>query len=125
MTNALQQMKHSSIKTFSSHFIAGTRGEMDGMGEVEEERDEAEEEKRVGEGVMEVMEEEEGKGKKGSADTLLSPPPFFSPLYLFSPPPFTPLLPSPSAPFSLSFIYFMEILFPHTEIDTKTKKQKL
>ena len=43
-------MKCWSIKTFSSHFITGTREELEGKmkGEVEEERNEAEEEKRLG-----------------------------------------------------------------------------
>ena len=94
------------------HFITGTREEMEGniMGEAEEERNEAEEEQWVGEEVMEEMEQEGRKIKKGSAVTVLSPLPlpspiFLSPLLLFSPP-----LPSPSFPFS-AFIYFMESIF--------------
>ena len=116
-----------SIKSFSSHFIAGTREEMEKsiMGEVEEERNEAEEEKRVGEEVMEVMEEEEGRKRKNKVQQsldLLSPPSFSSPLYLFfSPSP--PLLLLPSVPLCLAFIYFMEIIFPHTDTTEQNKKK--
>ena len=49
------------VETLSRlHFITGTREEMEGniTGEAEEERNEAEEEKRVGEEVMEEMEQE-------------------------------------------------------------------
>ena len=93
MTNALQQMKYSSIKTFCSHFITGTREEMEVMGEVKEERDEAEEEeKRVGEGVMEVMEEEEGRKRKKVWQTL----PFPTTIFLSPLPLLPPLHPSPS-----------------------------
>ena len=87
-------MEHSSIKTFSSHSIAGTREEMEVMGGVEEERDEAEEEeKRVGEGVMQVMEEEE-EGRKRKRFGRHSPSPhhhFPFPLPLLPPPPPSPL----------------------------------
>ena len=83
-------------------------------GEVEEERNKAEEEKRVGEEVMEVMEEEGRKPKNKVQQSLSSPPPFSSHLYLFFSP-LPPLLPLPSVPFSLAFIYFMEIIFPHTD----------
>ena len=84
------------------HFITGTEEEMEGniMGEVEEERNEVEEEQRVGEEVMEEMEEEGRKRKKGSAVTVLSPPPLPSPLFLFplllSSPLSSSSLPSPS-----------------------------
>ena len=89
------------------------------MGEVEEERSKAEEEQRIGEGVMEEMEEEGRKRNKirfSSRSSLPSPlslsppsPPFtFLPFLSPPSPPFTflpflspPLLPSPSFPFSL------------------------
>ena len=86
--------KYWSIKTFSSHFITGTREEMEKsfMGEVEEERNEAEEEeKRVGEGVMEVMEDEEGRKRKNTVQQSLSSPHHHFPLPSTSSSPLHPL----------------------------------
>ena len=109
------------VKTLSLlHFITGTREEMEGeiMGEVEEERNEAEEEQRVGEGVMEEMAEEGRKRKRFSSNCPLPSTLFLSPLLLFSPL-FSPPLPSPFFPFS-AFIYFMEIIFAsHRYYSTK------
>ena len=101
------------------HFITGTKEEMEGniMGEAEEERNETEEEQRVGEEVMEEMEEDGRKIKKGSAVTVLSPPPLnLSSFPLPSPPFLSPLLHSSPFPFS-AFIYFMDIIFASQRYD--------
>ena len=95
------------------------------MGEVEEERNEAEEEeKRVGEGVMEVMEEEEGRKRKNKVQQSLSSPHHHFPLPSTSSSPLHPL-----SFFHLLFLCLWPLstlwrLFFHTQklIQKKTKE---
>ena len=106
------------------HFITGTREEMEGntMGEAEEERNEAEEEKRVGEEVMEEM-EQEGRKRKKKVQQSLSSPTIPSPLSYFplpSPPFLPPLL--PSSPFT--FLPFLGLYLLHGEYFCLTQIQK-
>ena len=96
-------------KTFSLHFITGTKEEMEGkiMGEAEEERNEAEEEQQVGEEVMKET-EQEGRKRKNKVQQSLSFPLshllFSSPLLLSSPP-------LPSSPFT--FLPFLGLYLLH------------
>ena len=112
------------------HFITGTREEMEGniMGEAEEERNEAEEEKLVGEEMMEEMEQEGRKRRKKRFSSHCPLPPlplpspiFLSPLLLSSPS--SPLLslhlPSLSWPLSTSWRVFL----PHTDTKEQNKSK--
>ena len=106
------------------HFITGTREEMEGniMGEAEEERNEAEEEKLVSEEVMEEM-EQEGRKRKKKVQQSLSSPTTPSPLSYFplpSPPFLPPLL--PSSPFT--FLPFLGLYLLHGEYFCLTQIQK-